>query len=369
MKKLTSIAVLSCLTLAGACSGGQTKFEASITGAPGATINLVNVATQASIVSSTDKARQRTISGKAEPMALISVTQEDGGKDFLFFNDGTPISIDITNGALTGSELNQKVNYYKGFLGAIERAYEKAVKDYKARTPEEQKAGEEEFRSLIEGMDESYEEMVQSIIKDNPDNLIPAAFASDIAQTLDDDAAKEFFESDAPYAKHPATLAVKAKLDEQNARWAEIEAAKQAAIGKKFTDLEEPDTEGKMHKLSEFLGRGQWVFVDFWASWCGPCRREMPNVVAAYKKYHPLGLEIVGLSFDNDKEAWLKAIKDLDMPWIHLSDLKGWETVASDTYNIKSIPSSMLVDPEGIIVARDLRGEELGVKLAEIFGK
>lgn len=357
------------MTLLGACSGKQTKFEVAVVGAPGATVNLVDVATQGNIVTSTEKARQRTITGKADPMTLISLAQEDGDKTYLFFNDGTPVTVDFTNGSLSGSELNNKVSYYNSMLGAIMRGMEKTVKDFQALSPEEQQAGEEEFRSLFTSIGESYDDMLHTIVKDNPDNLIPAAFAGDIAMSLEDDELEAFFGSDAPYASHPATLAAKAKLDEQNARWAEIEAAKQEAIGKKFTDLEEPDTEGNMHKLSEFLGKGQWVFVDFWASWCGPCRREMPNVVAAYKKYHPLGLEIVGLSFDSDKEAWLKAIKDLEMPWIHLSDLKGWETVASDAYNIKSIPSSLLVDPEGTIVARDLRGEALGAKLEEIFGK
>ena len=95
----------------------------------------------------------------------------------------------------------------------------------------------------------------------------------------------------------------------------------------------------------------------------------MPNVVAAYEKYHAKGFDIVGLSFDKDKDAWLKAIDELKMPWTHLSDLKGWETVAASTYGINAIPASLLVDPEGIIVARDLRGKALGSKLAEIFGE
>lgn len=148
-----------------------------------------------------------------------------------------------------------------------------------------------------------------------------------------------------------------------------IQAEKQKMIGQPFKDLEEADVDGKLHKLSEYVGKGRWVLVDFWASWCGPCRQEMPNVVANYQKYHDKGFDIVGLSFDKNREAWLRAISDLQMPWIHLSDLKGWQTVASEVYGIRSIPASVLVDPNGVIVAIDLRGELLGEKLKEIFGE
>jgi len=134
-----------------------------------------------------------------------------------------------------------------------------------------------------------------------------------------------------------------------------------------YTDLVMKDMNDKEIKLSQFAGKGNYVFVDFWASWCGPCRAEMPNVVEAYNKYHSKGLEIVGVSFDQKKDAWTAMVKKLGMEWPQMSDLKGWQCEAGKVYGIRSIPSNILLDPQGKIVASDLRGEELQKKLAEIY--
>lgn len=115
--------------------------------------------------------------------------------------------------------------------------------------------------------------------------------------------------------------------------------------------------------------RGKVVLVDFWASWCGPCRRENPNVLANYKKYKDKGFDILGVSLDREPNAWKKAINDDGLIWHHISDLKGWQSGHAALYSVTSIPQTVLVDKEGKIIARNVRGEQLGAKLKELFGE
>ena len=261
-----------------------------------------------------------------------------------FFADSTEVAVDLVAGTVVGSRQSESLN---GTLRGLLRIMKD---DREGRLP---KDADSKMLALM---------MMRDSVMSNKDNMVPSIFLPMIAGGMHYTDLKALADNTtAPYASHPCMETVALQLAHLE------EGLAKRPLGTMLTDLTMADGEGTEHALSEWCGKGKYVLVDFWASWCGPCLRELPNVIECYEKYRERGLEIIGISLDNNKEAWLAAVKRLEMAWPQLSDLKGWKSLGATTYGIQSIPANILVDPEGRIVDNDLRGVFLRKRLEELL--
>lgn len=156
-----------------------------------------------------------------------------------------------------------------------------------------------------------------------------------------------------------------AQMPQVNQLKDKLEKMKKADIGAKAPEFSGPTPDGETLSLSDALGK--YTIIDFWASWCAPCRVENPNIVKAYEKYHEKGLNIIGVSLDRDRESWLKAIEDDGLDWYQISHLQFWNDPIIGDYNVTAIPAAFLLDENGVIIDKDVRGEALQAKLASLF--
>ena len=344
------------MALTAMAAQAQTAYNISGTASPEIKkVYLFYVEKRRSIVDSAEvKSGSFQLKGSLPQNAILAVGTSDHAA--LFFNDGTPLKVSLPDLTLKGSALNEKLNGYDREMTPIDDEINSIMT--KARAGQFSQAQMDSVVNVYQSLSERKEARQIAIVRENLDNMIPVIYLGDLVHSLSYEQLKEFCNESRPYSNHQSMLTLIMQRDNLAKR----------QPGMMFTDMTIPDMDGKEHKLSEWLGKGQYVMIDFWASWCGPCRQEMPNVVANYTKYHEKGFEIIGISFDRTAEPWKKSVEQMNMKWPQLSDLGYWQSAAAGVYGINSIPASILFDGSGKIIATNLRGEKLGEKLKELYG-
>ncbi len=305
---------------------------------------------------SVDKKGNFTFYFNPAEIGFYTVVFQKAKNVLIVLSPNTPVelSFDATQGILTkseGSKENELLRQYYIIMSKATRKKDSLEKAYKTNP-------DPEIRKQLNLLDQEWVLQLKDLCLKNPSNFASAFLIENLPS-------ENFF------SVHDTVLSALINLYPNNAfikaKYEEIASSKKTAIGSLAPEIALPDTSGNIVKLSSF--KGKIVIIDFWASWCGPCRRESPNMVKIYQTYHNQGVEIFGVSLDQSRTNWIGAILSDGLMWTQVSDLKRWQCQAGLDYGIRSIPSTILIDREGRIVAKDLRGEELAAKVKELLDK
>ena len=318
-----------------------------------------------------------TVSANAAQQGLYRLRFQNEPSGYLFINDEKEVTFtaDLQDSTLAGPTFASPANEeFKGFLleldkrrnAYVEKATELETLKTKSNSDSITKAGE----ILLKTMDDGFKDMV---VKSLNTTKFPVVAMFVMGYTKEIDTAQMRTMVAGLKDRFPQHNGLQALLKTyEEASTAAVAPAEPAAgtsgsvgVGAMAPDFTMADTEGKPFTLSSL--RGKYVLVDFWASWCGPCRGENPNVVAAYNAYKNKNFTILGVSLDQEKEAWLQAIKADNLGWKQVSDLKFWDNATVGLYGYQGIPYNVLINPEGKIIATELRGAALAAKLKEVL--
>lgn len=355
------ISVIVALTSCG--PKNQYRITGTITGIDSGTIYLQKreAGEWNKLDSSEIKAGTFTFQGTIEMPELWYLTVKDAKIYVPLFVESSVITVDMLADSLEGTAIKGSFSQdlYQDYLKQMEPIDEEMnaiYKKYRKASETEDEVAMAKADSMYEVVEAKQKKQILAFAKENNSSVVAPYLIIRNAYMFD--------LPDLEEAVQEMDTVLNASSYMQDLT-KQVEILKAVQIGQPAPDFTQADTAGNPLTLSSL--KGKVLLVDFWAAWCGPCRSENPNIVKAWKKYNKKGFDVLGVSLDKDREKWIEAIHADNLTWNHVSDLRYWNNEASDLYGIRSIPSSVLLDREGIIIARNLRGEELIAKLDEIF--
>lgn len=303
------------------------------------------------------------ITGSLELSGVYYIGFGPKSKKIMLFLENSEISVhaqldSLDKAEINGSELHDQ---YKLFQTEIDKLNEEGMamyNNYKELVKEGQQEKADSLMKKVDAFFSSIDDKQKEYIKSNPSSVISPFLLSRIYYEMEADVLDEYLKGLDPKLATDRNVVA---LTER------VVKLRSVAIGMPAPDFEMADQQGNPVRLSDIYKANKFTLIDFWASWCGPCRRENPNVVAVFGNYKDKGFGVFGVSLDNNKEKWLETIEKDQLTWPHVSDLKGWANEAAAIYAVSSIPSNLLIDVEGKIIARNLREEKLREKIAELL--
>jgi peroxiredoxin len=366
MKKLFSIVFLT-LLFASCRSGNSYNINGEIEGATwnGKLVSLHNItsgAEMAPIDSVIIKNGSFKFKGRVDTLGwyLLVFTGDKGQPTYKDFYMEGDLNVKFANNQfrITGGPINEKYQAFQDKYFKLTANIIKLDAAYKAEP--DNKEIEQAFNDEYKRFEASFSALAVQAIKDNMDNPVALhVFQAALSTFENSDLEKVLSFASPAFLADPSVKMVVEQMA----------LSKNVSIGSPYVDLAMFTPDGAPISLSQYVGKGSYVLIDFWASWCAPCIRELPNVLECYSAFHDKGFEIVGVSLDGDTKAWKAAIDKYNLKWPQMSDLAGWQSKAVSLYSFSGIPHTVLLDPKGIIIANDLRGSALKEKLSELLGK
>lgn len=294
---------------------------------------------------------------KDDPTGWMDRVDADEQELFLENANFSVTGVNVRDALIKGGAAQADYSLFKGQLKPFEDQMKPLTKRMMQYMNEKNKPAQEELFPQLQALSKGMSQVRDDFFKKHPDSYVSLYLLSDgSASVIDPVEFEPVFHTLSPRIRNSI---IGKELSSR------LKTAKKVDVGRPQIDFVQNDTEGKPVSLASY--KGKYILLEFWASWCGPCRAENPNLVKAYHKFKDRNFEIIAVSLDHNKDLWLKAIAADGLPWIHVSDLNGVKNAVATMYDAKAVPQNFLIGPDGIILAKGLRGEELEKKLTELI--